>query len=232
MFAGRAEIKDDKSIPDFLQSPKPNGWYHLYVVHGGDDRGEEINKKKSKKKMPKDDVADDMDIDDDVCRIGDDLDIDKGDVGDKVGGHVESLSGHLERGPPLWINPPKPPSIMDKSKEGRPKNFSVSSSSTTPMVPIAIATTTPLATQSSTPMVSIATASSIAPANNVATSFKTTSTPIVSPSKGGRKKSWAYGCNKKRAKGSAPRVISTQASSSSQNQSGKNVVAMYVMKNL
>ena len=49
MFAGRAEIKDDKSIPDFLQSPEPNSWCHLYVVHEGDDRGEEISKKSSKK---------------------------------------------------------------------------------------------------------------------------------------------------------------------------------------
>ena len=51
--------------------------------------------------MPKYDVVDDMDIDDDVCRLADDLDIDKGDVGDKVGGDVESPSGHLKRGPPL-----------------------------------------------------------------------------------------------------------------------------------
>ena len=51
MFAGRAEIKDDKSIHDFLQSPEPDGWYHLYIVHGGDDRGEKTSKKKSKKKM-------------------------------------------------------------------------------------------------------------------------------------------------------------------------------------
>ena len=49
MFAGRAEIKDNKSIPDFLQSPELDGWDHLYVVHGGDDRGEEISKKKIKK---------------------------------------------------------------------------------------------------------------------------------------------------------------------------------------
>ena len=51
--------------------------------------------------MPKEDVANDMDIDDDVCRLGDDLDIDKGEVGDKVGGDVESPSSHLKRGPPL-----------------------------------------------------------------------------------------------------------------------------------
>ena len=51
--------------------------------------------------MPKEDVANDMDIDDDVCRLGDDLDIDKGEVGDKVGGDVESPSGHLKRGPLL-----------------------------------------------------------------------------------------------------------------------------------
>ena len=43
MFAGKTEIKDDKSITDFLQSPKNDGWYYLYVVHGGDDRGEEIS---------------------------------------------------------------------------------------------------------------------------------------------------------------------------------------------
>ena len=49
MFASMVEIKDDKCIPDFLQSTEPDGWYHLYVVHGGDDRGEEIIKKKSKK---------------------------------------------------------------------------------------------------------------------------------------------------------------------------------------
>ena len=36
MFVGRTEIKDDKSIPDFLQSPENYGWYHFYVVHGGD----------------------------------------------------------------------------------------------------------------------------------------------------------------------------------------------------
>ena len=113
--------------------------------------------------------------------------------------------------------------IMDKSKGGRPKSVSVSSSSTTPMVPTATATTstTLLATQSSTPMVPTATASSVAPANKAATSFQTMATPMVSSSKGGRKKSWAHECNKKRAKGAAPRVISTQASSSSQNQSRK-----------
>ena len=72
-------------------------------------------------------------------------------------------------------------------------------------------------------MVPTPTASSVAPANTASTSFQ---------SKGGRKKYWAYGCNKKGAKGATPRVISTQASSSSQNQSRKNVVAMYVMKNL
>ena len=43
--------------------------------------------------MPKDNAADDMDIDDDVCRLGDDMDINKGDV--------ESASAHLKRGPPL-----------------------------------------------------------------------------------------------------------------------------------
>ena len=51
--------------------------------------------------MPKKDVADDMDIDDDVCILNDELDIDKGEVGDKVGGDVESPSGHLKRGPLL-----------------------------------------------------------------------------------------------------------------------------------
>ena len=37
MFPGRAEIKDDKSIPDYLQSPEPDCLYHLYVVCEGDD---------------------------------------------------------------------------------------------------------------------------------------------------------------------------------------------------
>ena len=46
-------------------------------------------------------MLDDIDIDDDMCRLGDDLDIDKGDVGDKVGGDVEIPSGHLKRGLPL-----------------------------------------------------------------------------------------------------------------------------------
>ena len=101
MFAGKAKIKDDKSILDFLQSLEPDGWYHFYVVHGGDDRGEEISKKKDKKKMPKKDVANDIDIDDDVCILGDDLGIDKGEVGEKVGGDVEIPSGPLKMGPTL-----------------------------------------------------------------------------------------------------------------------------------
>ena len=66
MFVGRTEIKDDKSIPDFCHSPENDRWYHLYVVHAGDNSGEEISKKKSKKKLPKDDVVDDMNIVDDV----------------------------------------------------------------------------------------------------------------------------------------------------------------------
>ena len=41
LFVGRTEIKDDKCIPNFLESPKKDVWYHLYVVHGGDDKGEE-----------------------------------------------------------------------------------------------------------------------------------------------------------------------------------------------
>ena len=84
-------------FPQFPSKPwKNNGWYYLYVVHGGDEKGEEIFKKNSKKKLPKDDVADDMDINDDyVCRVGDDMDIDKGNVGDKVGGDMESASGHV-----------------------------------------------------------------------------------------------------------------------------------------
>ena len=106
------------------------------------------------------------------------------------------------------------------------KNYSLGSIAivkcigSTPMVPTANVTTaapattsaTPPTTQSSTLMVPTTTASSVAPANNAPTSFQ---------SKGGRKKSWTYGCNKKGAKGAAPRVISTQASSSSQNQSRK-----------
>ena len=86
-------------------------------------------------------------------------------------------------------NPRKPPFTMDKSKGGRPKKVSVSSSSTTLMMPIATATIAPPATQSSTPIVPTATASSVAPANNAATSFQTIATPMVSPSKEGRKKS-------------------------------------------
>ena len=54
LFARRAEIKEDKNNPDFLESPEKDGWYHLYVVHGG-DRGEEprktIQKKDGRKKM-------------------------------------------------------------------------------------------------------------------------------------------------------------------------------------
>ena len=30
-----AEIKNDKNIPDFLESTEKDGCYHLYVIHGG-----------------------------------------------------------------------------------------------------------------------------------------------------------------------------------------------------
>ena len=43
LFIGRVEIKViNKNILDFLESlEKDSNWYHLYVVHGGYDRGEE-----------------------------------------------------------------------------------------------------------------------------------------------------------------------------------------------
>ncbi|CAO2836189.1 unnamed protein product [Amaranthus hypochondriacus] len=87
------------------------------------------------------------------------------------------------------------------------------SASTTPPTPTSTAPTTP---QSSTPLVTTATASSVAPTKNAASSFQR---PLNSPSRGGRKKSWAYGYKKKGAKGPVPMVISTQGSSSSQQQS-------------
>ncbi|CAO2836258.1 unnamed protein product [Amaranthus hypochondriacus] len=123
-------------------------------------------------------------------------------------------------------NPPKTTTTKEKSKGGRPKKGFVSSSTSTRIMPTASASiaplaptsTTPHAPQSSIPLVTIATASSVAPTNNVASSFQR---PLNSPSRGGRKKSWAYGYKKKGAKGSVPMVISTQGSSSSQQQSGK-----------
>ena len=36
-----------------------------------------------------------------MCRLVDDMDMNKGDVGDKVGGDMESASGHVKRWPPL-----------------------------------------------------------------------------------------------------------------------------------
>ena len=40
LFDGRSEIKDYKYISSFLESPKIDGWYHLYIVHEGDNMGE------------------------------------------------------------------------------------------------------------------------------------------------------------------------------------------------
>ena len=36
---GKSEIKDDKDIPSFLESPEIDRWYHLYIVHEGDNMG-------------------------------------------------------------------------------------------------------------------------------------------------------------------------------------------------
>ena len=57
-----------------------------------------------------------MDIDDDLCRLADYLDIDKGDVGDKVDGDVESLSGHLKSEPPLKVK------VVNLSLHSNPKS--------------------------------------------------------------------------------------------------------------
>ena len=32
LFDGRSEIKDDKDIPSFLESPEIDGWYHLFDI--------------------------------------------------------------------------------------------------------------------------------------------------------------------------------------------------------
>ena len=40
LFNGRKEIIDDSQITNFLKSPEKDGWYNLYVVHGGTDLGE------------------------------------------------------------------------------------------------------------------------------------------------------------------------------------------------
>lgn len=83
-----AEIKDDKSIPVFLESLEIDGWYHLYVVYEGDGKGEDpktTTKNKAKIKMENDEVADAMKSNDDVCRLGNKMDMDEGDVVNKVG---------------------------------------------------------------------------------------------------------------------------------------------------
>ncbi|CAO2840819.1 unnamed protein product [Amaranthus hypochondriacus] len=159
------------------------------------------------------------------------LEVDKARGGKKHGSMVREYKqrrcsnyGTLGHNKKKCKNPPKPTTTKEKSKGGRPKKGFVFSSTSTPIMPTASASTahpaptrtTPPTSQSSTPMVTTTTTSSAAPTNIAVSSFQR---PLNSPSKEGRKKSWAYGYKKKEAKGPVPRVISTQGSSSSQQQS-------------